>query len=125
MTQYKVTMTCDRNQLLRFIDLVGLDQRTHVEALPGPSEVPGETLAPMSTPTRRGAPRGPRGSKVNDAILRTLRTEPQTTKQLRTALESNGLAPGSLSTGLAILQRKGQVRRIGDGLYEMIQQAAE
>jgi len=49
-------------------------------------------------------------------------------KELKEALEHNDLAAGSLSTGLAMLQKSRVVERVGDGLYGLvggIQRAAE
>lgn len=119
MNTYKITMTVDRNQLIRFIDTVGLDQNVSIEALPDDGSTP---AAP--TPVKHDARRGPRGSKVNDAILGALAAGPQSNKQLREALQTAGLATGSLSTGLAILQRQNRVERLGGGLYGLAMKAA-
>lgn len=91
-----------------------------------------QSINVVTTPVERAAAgpgpgRPPRGSKVNDAILSALQSGPRTAKDLRDALGEAGLAPGSLSTGLAILQRAHAVKRLGDGLYGLaaLQEAAE
>jgi hypothetical protein len=58
-----------------------------------------------------------RGSKVNDTIVTALQNGPTTVKELKQALEAAGLSPGSLSTGIAHLQRSGEIERVGEGSY--------
>ena len=63
------------------------------------------------------APRGKRKSKVIETILETLGHSQASAAELRAALASAGMAVSSLSTGLAILQKSGQIQRDGHGTY--------
>jgi hypothetical protein len=63
------------------------------------------------------APRGKRKSKVVDTILLTLKEGPTHSAELRSALASRGMSESSLSTGLSILQKSGQIKRDDDGAY--------
>jgi len=65
-------------------------------------------------------PRKLRGSKVNDTILGALEGNAgATSAQLKEAMVSKGLAAGSLSTGLAMLQKAGRVVRDNNGTYRL------
>ena len=55
-----------------------------------------------------------RTSKVNETILQALNGGMARTAELKKALSDAGLSENSLSTGLAILQKNGQIRRVGD-----------
>jgi len=104
-------------QLARFIEEIGpLVESVVITTTP----IEGR---PMIAPGRPA-----RGSKVNDTIIAALQNGPLTAKELKEALEHGGLAAGSLSTGLAMLQKSRVVERVGDGLYGLvggIQRAAE
>jgi hypothetical protein len=131
MSEYTVTMRLnDREQFVHFIDTVGpvVDRLVVTVKADEPMDMrprpENETVS--QTPPR--ATRATRGSKVNTAILQALMQGPRTIKELKGALEGANLSPGSLSTGLAVLQRSKQVHRVEDGLYELaggqVQQAA-
>jgi hypothetical protein len=60
-----------------------------------------------------------RTSKVNEAILDRLHKGGADAADLRVSLEHAGLSPNSLSTGLALLQKDGKIRRGDDGSYEL------
>ena len=110
MSMYKVTISVTADQFMDIlphvsglkIDVKKIDLFSDALAakLPGPPKT-----------------RTPRGSKVNRTILAALANGPQTTKQLKDALEAADLAPGSLSTGLAALQKSGEVSGHGSGIY--------
>jgi hypothetical protein len=120
MNTYKVTLNLNKDQLVQFIDHSGLFQwPTKIAPIPNKDE--GETpKAPVK------ARRGPKGSKVNDTIRTALEYGPRQIKDLKSALEARGLSPGSLSTGLAQLQKSGEVERVGDGVYGLkVAEAAE
>lgn len=117
MDAYIIKMILDKKELIDFID-AGLASKATI--VPVQANAP----APIEAAPKRGAPRGPRGSKVHDSIIRRLRSGSSSLKELRGALEADGLAPNSVSTGLALLQKSGQVERIGDGVYAL-RQAAE
>lgn len=59
-----------------------------------------------------------RGSVVNTAILTAIGDGQATIQQMKLALSRAGRSPGSLSTGLAFLQKEGIVERTGTGLYQ-------
>ena len=63
------------------------------------------------------APRGPRKSKVIETILSVLQDGAAAANQLRRALAERGMSESSLSTGLSILQKSGQIKRDDDGAY--------
>jgi hypothetical protein len=125
MSEYTVTMRLnDREQFVHFIDTVGPVVDRLVVTVKADEQ-------PVETPARERAPivaRTPRGSKVNTTILQALMEGPKTVKELKEALERANLSSGSLSTGLAVLQRSKQVHRVQDGVYAIagapVQQAA-
>jgi hypothetical protein len=117
MTEYTVTMRLtDREQFVHFIDNVGpvVDRLVvTVKATEAADAIPDAPVKPAVARTTRAL----RGSKVNTTILQALAGGSRTVKELKQALEASSLSPGSLSTGLAVLQRSKQVQRIEDGLY--------
>jgi hypothetical protein len=130
MSEYTVTLRLnDREQFTHFIDTVGPVVDRLVVTVKA-DEQSAETIpqAPMRAPQVARSTRGPRGSKVNTTILQTLMEGPKTVKELKGALEGANLSSGSLSTGLAVLQRSKQVHRVQDGVYalagDQVQQAA-
>lgn len=119
MNTYKVTMTLDKNQLVSFIDIGGdFVARASIKPITTEHETP-----PVIEKKPRHGRRGPRGSKVSSTILETLAAGPMPVKGLKEALEKAGMAPGSLSTGLAVLQRAGAIKRASEGVYELAQAA--
>ena len=70
------------------------------------------------------APRGKRKSKVIETILETLGHSQASAAELRAALARAGMAESSLSTGLAILQKSGQIQRDGHGAYYLAEREA-
>jgi hypothetical protein len=128
MSEYTVTMRLnDREQFVHFIDTVGPVVDRLVITVKADEQADAIPEAPTRAPQVARSTRGPRGSKVNTTILQALMQGPRTIKELKQALEGANLSPGSLSTGLAVLQRSKQVHRVEDGLYELahsIQQAA-
>ena len=116
VNKYTVTLQlADRNAFTSFVDSIGpLVERLVVTVQAGESE-------PASAPKERV----PRGSKVNDTILEMLQNGPASVKDLKEALEARNLSAGSLSTGLAALQKSGAIQRVGEGNYGLaLQQAA-
>jgi hypothetical protein len=91
----------------------------------------GDTQSPYKPRREHGPPQPKRvrSSKVNDTILATLGEQGEASaKDLKDALERASLSPGSLSTGLAALQKSGQIERVREGVYGIVsnhQQAAE
>jgi hypothetical protein len=131
MTEYTVTMRLnDREQFVHFIDTVGPVVDRLVVTVKA-DEVPADNIAPAPSTVRAPSARAtrvPRGSKVNTTILQALMEGPKAVKDLKEALERANLSSGSLSTGLAVLQRSKQVHRVQDGVYGLagapVQQAA-
>jgi DNA-binding transcriptional ArsR family regulator len=107
-------------QLARFIDEIGpLVESVLITTTP----VERATIAATAP-----APKV-RTSKVNDAILATLRQHGEASvRELKEALERVHLSAGSLSTGIAYLTKSGQIERVREGVYGLIayeQAAAE
>ena len=106
MRLYRVTQILDQAGLIEFINSnrkVDVD----IEAI--------DHGAPIAEP----AARPKRGSRVNEAILGALQKGPAPIPSLKAALVDAGMAAGSLSTGLAALQKEGKIKRNDDGLYEL------
>jgi predicted Rossmann fold nucleotide-binding protein DprA/Smf involved in DNA uptake len=99
------------------IDLIDSGQAANASITPVPEENPISKSAPA-----RGT-RALRGSKVNDTVRAALADGPRTVKQLKTALEEGGFAPGSLSTALMALQKSGEIGRTAEGIYQLAQAA--
>jgi hypothetical protein len=109
MNTYTITLELDRNQFIDFLDGPFGTSKIDVKVNQGAVAAPPPRL---------------RTSKVNDAILGTLKHGPASTAELKSALVNAGLSAGSLSTGLATLQKSGAVGRSSEGAYEL-KQAAE
>ena len=70
------------------------------------------TAKPTLDPEAMSAPRGKRRSKVVESIINRLKELGHgDASQLRHALTAAGLSESSLSTGLSILQKGGQIQR--------------
>ena len=123
MTLYRVTMTEDK-----LMALIGNNLGAYmVESVPEdvlPSEHDKAMAQPKRTAANRAVAQRQRTSKVNATLLAALNNGPQSLKEMKAALSNAGMAPSSISTGLAQLQRKNQIERVGDGLYAL-KQAAE
>ena len=61
--------------------------------------------------------RKPRESKVNNTILAALDSGDKSVGELKDALVSANLAPGSASTSLSMLQKDGMIKKLGGGMY--------
>ena len=134
MNTYTVTIQlADREQFTHFIDNVGpLVDRVVISVTQDTSASQADLASGqpeyVRKPVRKGIvpkARKLRGSKVNSTILEAMEGGPKTVKELKDALEAADLAAGSLSTGLATLQRSGEVERVGEGLYGLKGQRAE
>jgi predicted Rossmann fold nucleotide-binding protein DprA/Smf involved in DNA uptake len=120
MNTYQVTLALTKAEFIDFLDSSFGTMTVDVHVIKGPTITTNEE----SKPAKTRKPLRVRKSKVNDTLMKALENGPQTPTQLKTALETAGLSPGSLSTGLSLLQKAGAVRRIADGIYEL-RQAAE
>jgi hypothetical protein len=119
---YDVRLTLSAEQLMEtlmrynMIDLqhVLIEKSHESEFSTSASESASEILAKP----KRGGQRGPRGSKVQDALRAVLTSGPQTSKQLRSTLEQAGFSGGSLSTSLAQMLKTGEIEKSIDGTYK-------
>lgn len=121
---YLVTVRgVDREALVSILDAVeGKEVNIEMLAL-APAEVGKTKIIPSAS---RKARKGKRGSKVNTAILNALSNGPASIQDMKAALSQAGMAPSSLSTGLAMLTKSGQIERVGEGLYGLkVMKAAE
>lgn len=76
--------------------------------IPAPAPAP-EPLKPVRKRT----------SKINEALLDCLTFGTKNVSDLKQALVEKGLSANSLSTGLAALQKSGEVVAKGDGAYAL------
>ena len=87
--------------------------------------VEGARLDPSAMRGSRGAPRGKRKSKVVEIILDMVGHGHASASDLRGALSRAGMSESSLSTGLSILQKSGQIRRDpNSGEYHLAEREA-
>ena len=112
MPLYKVTLTFTREGLVDYLDQNKTFNGTIEAVDPNPDATPTDVY---QTPR---AERPKRKSKVVETILSAMREGAVLPETLRGALASVGLSENSLSTGLAILQKGGQIQRDpADGAY--------
>ena len=123
MTMYRVSATFSQRELIDFIDANGtVDLK--IEAIQDPDTVsPHGFDSPVQSAIRRRPAakleRKKRGSKVVETILEALKDGEADIPALKSGLSKAGLSENSLSTGLAILQKDGRVKRNGDGVYAL------
>jgi hypothetical protein len=110
---YTLTIkVADRTALADLLDAIGPYAQT--------AEIALSNSAPKVTdvaPKANQNLRGPKRSKVNDAIRNRLGSGQATITELKGALETAGMSPASLSTGIAALTKAGEIERVGDGVY--------
>ena len=111
MTTYKVTFTLTADEYMDLIPHMGMVVPPEIKKIVDKDPKP--TLDQSAT----SAPRGKRKSKVIDTILSTLKEGSAPAASLRSALATRGMSESSLSTGLSILQKSGQISRDTDGSY--------
>lgn len=122
MSQYTVTLQLnDQKTFLHFLDTVGPVAGQLVVTVATDAVQP-EWNAQAEEP-KPAKVRTPRGSKVNDTVLKALGDGPRTVKGLKEALETAGMSAGSLSTGIAALTKAGQIEREAEGVYRLAQAA--
>lgn len=115
MTTYRVTATFNEKELLNFINVNG-SVGVKIEAV-------GEPDTPVQARRPKAVTRRKRGSKVFETILDRLSKGEAVAADLRSSLEAAGLSPSSLSTGLALLQKNGKIRRSDGGSYALAEAA--
>ena len=123
MTMYRVSATFSQRELIDFIDANGtVDLK--IEAVPD-AVSQGDDAAKETSPRAlrtKSIQRRKRGSKVVETILKTLEEAGPNgaeIKELKVDLGRAGLSENSLSTGLAVLQKNGKIKRSGDGFYAL------
>jgi predicted Rossmann fold nucleotide-binding protein DprA/Smf involved in DNA uptake len=128
MNTYTVTIQLeDREQFQHFVDNIGplvpsvvIKVNNVVGAAEANEAGVKDPRLWQAAPSNEAKPvrtRAKRVSKVNTAIENALQSGPKSARDLKQALEEAHLSPGSVSTGLAQLQKSGQVERLGGGLY--------
>jgi DNA-binding HxlR family transcriptional regulator len=128
MRAYRVSTIFTQRELLEFLDH-NLNINVTIEVMPEEQGVAVERRPqdtdPIYTPERV---RTKRKSKVTESIINRLKELGSgDVSQLRHALTVAGLSESSLSTGLAVLQKSGQIKRDRDsGNYHLVvKEAAE
>jgi hypothetical protein len=125
MNTYTITLTLTEEQFANFVKEPTV-KNFSVDVVQWNEPARGAAASLFREPEKKPAPaRKLRGSKVNTAIMTALANGPQTLKGLKESLEEAGLSPGSLSTGLAYLQKEKLVERVDSGTYAMMAKAAE
>ena len=112
MQKYKVTLILTAEGYMELAPLLG-SHSPKIEKIVERTD----DARPTLDQSAMSAPRGKRKSKVVETILETLRIGEALPEALRGALARKGMAESSLSTGLAILQKSGQIQRDGHGAY--------
>lgn len=132
MKSYRVMLTLTQKELIDFIDKNFMSSLTVIPlveeqaaAEPGTPNPRHQDTDAIYTPQR--GPRKKRGSKVVETILDALQGgEAGHPNALKAALSNAGMSENSLSTGLAILQKAGTIKRDGNGNYYLaVKEAAE
>ena len=118
--KYKVTLILTAEEFMNLVPHLGSISASKIEKVVDKGFDAGAKLDPSAM----SAPRGKRKSKVVDTILNVLQEGPAPANQLRRALAERGMSESSLSTGLAILQKSGQIQRDGDGAYCLAEREA-
>jgi predicted Rossmann fold nucleotide-binding protein DprA/Smf involved in DNA uptake len=109
--KYRISLTLTADEFMRVFPSICGNGQLDVEEVADRTEAPNAVPAPKATRKR--------ASKVNDTILDRLRKGPAEAAALKQTLADADLSPNSLSTGLAILQKDGRIRRADDGSYEL------
>lgn len=112
MQKYKVTLILTAEGYMELAPLLG-SHSPKIEKIVERAD----DAKPTLDRSAMSAPRGKRKSKVVETILETLGRSQASAAELRAALAREGMSESSLSTGLAILQKSGQIQRDGHGTY--------
>ena len=119
--KYKVTLILTADEYMDLAPRLGAHSPKIEKVVDAPK--PTDTK-PTLDQSATSAPRGKRKSKVVETILRVLEEGPAAAANLRGALAQRGMSESSLSTGLAVLQKSGQIQRGDDGDYSLAERAA-
>lgn len=105
----------DRLMLADLLDAIGpYAQSAEIAISNGAPTAPNKVASKPTVMTR-----GPKRSKVNEAIRSRLDRGQASISELKSALENAGMSAASLSTGIAALTKSGEISRVGDGVYEL------
>ena len=110
--KYKVTLILTADDYMGLIPHLGSVNPKIEKVVDKPEE-----LDPSAMRGRGQVIRTKRKSKVIDTILDALQGGSAPAAELRAALAARGMSESSLSTGLSILQKSGQIQRDVDGSY--------
>jgi len=128
MAKFVIVHTLDDKELAGHIAALGGLKNATISVLPDREQATPASRNPVMAPKPKlasvggtGKPRGRKsgGSKVNATVLDALAGGPQTSALLKQALADAGMAPGSLSTALAQLQKGGEIERGMPGQYQL------
>ena len=111
MKKYRISLTLTADEFMRVFPSIRGNGQLDVEEVVDRTDAPNPVPAPKATRKR--------ASKVNDTIIDALHKGSADAASLRSSLERAGLSANSLSTGLALLQKDGRVRRNDGGVYEL------
>ena len=119
--KYKVTLILTADGYMDLAPLLG-SHSPKIEKIADKPE--GKVTGVRLDPSAMSASRGKRKSKVVEIILDMVGHGHASASDLRGALSRAGMSELSLSTGLAILQKSGQIQRDGDGAYYLAEREA-
>lgn len=123
MPLYKVTLTLTQEELIKYLnENKTFDGRIEADSRGDLDGATDEGPAELYTPAHAQRPK--RKSKVVETILESLKDGESAPEMLRGALSSAGLSENSLSTGLAILQKDGRIKRNDSGNYYLAREEA-
>ena len=115
--KYKITLTLTADDYMAMIPHLGSVSPKIEKVVDKTGD---EELDPSAMRGRGAVIRSKRKSKVVDTILSTLKEGSAPAASLRSALATRGMSESSLSTGLSILQKSGQIQRDPDsGEYHL------
>lgn len=114
MQRYKVTLILTADEFMGLVPHLGPINGPKIEKIADKAEVQIDQSA-----MRGQVVRTKRKSKVVETILNVLQDGPAEAGDLRQALVKRGMSESSLSTGLSILQKSGQIRRGDNGEYNL------
>jgi predicted Rossmann fold nucleotide-binding protein DprA/Smf involved in DNA uptake len=121
MNTYELTFKCpNKETFIEMIEKIGPiagTMQVNVNKIVKELSIGDNTQSPYKL---RSKPTRMRSSKVNDTIIASLQNGPLSAKELKQGLEDAGLAAGSLSTGLAALQKNRVIERVSEGVYGLV-----
>jgi hypothetical protein len=118
MQKYKVTLILTAEEFMDLVPHLGLISSPKIEKVIDKTGLDtGVELDPSAMRGRGQVVRTKRKSKVIEIILDMVGHGHASASDLRGALSRAGMSESSLSTGLSILQKSGQIKRGDNGEY--------